>query len=212
MRTLHNSGLLGGSERSSLHVRRLTGRQIVELYDVHAALEGQAVLSILTSDNAASAVDELEAGFPRATPDMTYAERFELDLGFHEALCRLSGNETLLRMWTSIKDLMQSSVGPPDVEHPHGQGSPPADHRRHAHRRRGQGPRGARGSHGDRSRRPEPESRDGLKAEALCAGSRCRAPLALTTGRAGPHPVSRGADRDHRGSGFELSRHTVVLL
>lgn len=110
LRTLHNSGLLEGSERSSLHVRRLTGRQIVELYDVRAALEGQAVASILASDNAASIVDELERRLPEATPDMTYAERFELDLGFHEALCRLSGNDTLLRMWTSIKDLMRISV------------------------------------------------------------------------------------------------------
>ena len=110
LRTLHNSGLLEGSERSSLHVRRLTGRQIVELYDVRAALEGQAVASILASENAASVVDELERRLPEATPDMTYAERFEHDLGFHEALCRLSGNDTLLRMWTSIKDLMRISV------------------------------------------------------------------------------------------------------
>ena len=44
-------------------------------------------------------------------------------------------------------------------------------------------------SHGDRSRRLEPEGRDGLMAEALCAGSRCRAPLALTMGRAVPRPV-----------------------
>lgn len=110
LRTLHNSGLLEGSERSSLHVRRLTGRQIVELYDVRAALEGQAVASILSSDKAPQVVDELERQLPEATAEMTYAERFELDLGFHEALCRLSGNETLLRMWTSIKDLMRISV------------------------------------------------------------------------------------------------------
>jgi DNA-binding GntR family transcriptional regulator len=102
LRTLHNSGLLEGSERSSLHVRRLTGRQIVELYDVRAALEGQAVASILASENAASVVDELERRLPEATPDMTYAERFEHDLGFIEALCLLSGNETVLLLWTSI--------------------------------------------------------------------------------------------------------------
>lgn len=41
---------------------------------------------------------------------MTYAERFELDLGFHEALCRLAGNQTSLHRWTSIKDLMRISV------------------------------------------------------------------------------------------------------
>jgi DNA-binding GntR family transcriptional regulator len=43
---------------------------------------------------------------------MTYAERFELDLGFHESLGRLCGNEMLLRVWTSVTDLMRISGGP----------------------------------------------------------------------------------------------------
>jgi DNA-binding GntR family transcriptional regulator len=110
LRTLHNSGLLEGSERSSLHVRRLSPRQVTELYDVRAALEGQAVAAVLQAGDWTAKIDELETLLPETGPGMTYAERFELDLGFHEALCRLSGNETLLRMWTSIKDLMRISV------------------------------------------------------------------------------------------------------
>jgi DNA-binding GntR family transcriptional regulator len=110
LRTLHNSGLLEGSERSSLHVRRLNPRQVIELYDVRAALEGQAVAAIMRADDAQAKIAELETLLPETRPGMTYAERFEVDLGFHEALCRLSGNETLLRMWTSIKDLMRMSV------------------------------------------------------------------------------------------------------
>lgn len=110
LRTLHNSGLLEGSERSSLHVRRLSPRQVTELYEVRAALEGQAIAIILRAADAAAKTDELEKLLPEGAPGMTYAERFELDLGFHEALCRLSGNETLLTMWTSIKDLMRISV------------------------------------------------------------------------------------------------------
>jgi DNA-binding GntR family transcriptional regulator len=110
LRTLQNSGLVEGSERSSLRVRRLTGQQIVELYEVRAALEGQAVTSILASPERTTIIDELESLLPEAGPGLTYAQRFELDLGFHEALCRLSGNGTLLRMWTSIKDLMRISV------------------------------------------------------------------------------------------------------
>ena len=114
LRTLHNSGLLEGSERSSLHVRRLGARQIVELYDVRAGLEGQAMAAILGAEDAVAKIDELERLLPEARPGMTHAERFELDLGFHEALCRLSGNETLLHMWSSIKDLMRISVLAPD--------------------------------------------------------------------------------------------------
>ncbi|KJK09591.1 hypothetical protein UB45_21425 [Terrabacter sp. 28] len=110
LRTLHNSGLLEGSERNSLHVRRLTGRQVAELYEVRAALEGQAVASILATPDAETLIDELERQLPEAPEGLTQAERFELDLGFHEALCRLSGNATLLTMWRSIKDLMRISV------------------------------------------------------------------------------------------------------
>ena len=110
LRTLHNSGLLEGSERSSLHVRRLSPRQVIELYEVRAALEGQAMAAVIEADDAQEKIAELETQLPETQPGMTYAERFELDLGFHEALCRLSGNETLLAMWTSIKDLMRISV------------------------------------------------------------------------------------------------------
>ncbi|WP_461004770.1 GntR family transcriptional regulator [Terrabacter terrigena] len=93
-----------------MRVRRLTPREVIELYEVRAALEGQAVAAVLRSDDAEAKVDELELMLPEAGAGMTYAERFELDLGFHEALCRLSGNETLLAMWTSIKDLMRISL------------------------------------------------------------------------------------------------------
>lgn len=110
LRTLHNSGLLEGTERNSLRVRRLSKHEITELYDVRAALEGQAVTAILRAQNADALVDELERLLPEAAPGMSYAERFELDLGFHEAMCSLSGNATLLRIWSGIKDLMRVSV------------------------------------------------------------------------------------------------------
>ncbi len=110
LRTLHNSGLLEGEERNSLHVRQLTDRQVAELYEVRAALEGQAVASILAAPDATELIDQLEQLLPEAPAEATPAERFELDLGFHEALCRLSGNDTLLSIWSSIKDLMRISV------------------------------------------------------------------------------------------------------
>ena len=122
---------------------------------MRAALESQAVPSILTSDNAANAVDELEAGFPRATPDMTYAECFELDLGFHEALCRLSGNETLLRMWTSIKDFMRISVRPTRRRAPAWPRAITSRSLTPCAPATWTGPARACGSHGDRSRRLE---------------------------------------------------------
>lgn len=110
MRTLQNSGLLQGSERNSLHVRRLTGREIRELFDLRVALEGHAVTAILASPNRDEVIDQLERQLPEAPPDLSYIEQFEIDLQFHEALCRAAGNGILLTMWTSIKDLMRVAV------------------------------------------------------------------------------------------------------
>lgn len=110
LRTLHNSGLLEGSERNSLFVRRLTGRDITELFQVREALEGQAVTAILASPERDAIVDTLESRLPESLPGMTYAERFEVDLGFHEELVRASGNAMLVSIWSGIKDLMRVTV------------------------------------------------------------------------------------------------------
>jgi len=47
MRTLHNSGLLEGSERSSLHFRRLTGRQIEVTDDPGPGRPGDPISQLL---------------------------------------------------------------------------------------------------------------------------------------------------------------------
>lgn len=110
LRILHNSGLLEGSERNSLFVRRLTGRDVRELFDVRDALEGKAVATIMDSAYPAEAIRDLEEHLPRSEEGMTYAQRFELDLGFHERLVGSSGNRMLLGLWLGIKDLMRVTV------------------------------------------------------------------------------------------------------
>ncbi|QKE82901.1 GntR family transcriptional regulator [Arthrobacter sp. NEB 688] len=110
LRALQNSGLVEGAGRLSLRVRRLGAREIAELYEVRAALEGQAVVAVLAAPDAAELVADLERRLPEAGAGASAAERFELDLGWHEALCRASGNATLVAMWSSIKDLMRITV------------------------------------------------------------------------------------------------------
>lgn len=106
LRTLQQTGLVEGKERNSLHVRRLTAREIAELFEVRAALEGQALVSILEADDPGSLIEELQSLLPTDDARLTLAERFKQDLAFHEGICRLAGNMILLRMWTSAKDLM----------------------------------------------------------------------------------------------------------
>ena len=110
LRTLHNSGLLEGSERNSLFVRKLTRRDVRELFEVRSALEGQALTTIMESPRVDETIDELQNSLPESEPGMTYPQRFELDLEFHERLVTLSENRMLISLWNGIKDLMRITV------------------------------------------------------------------------------------------------------
>jgi len=110
LRTLHEGGLLEGVERGSLHVRRLSPREIREVFQVRLALEGQAIRAILASPDKDQRLDELQARLPQDSKKLTQLERFETDLAFHEVLCRLGDNHILLTLWSSVKDLMRMTV------------------------------------------------------------------------------------------------------
>ncbi len=116
LRYLQQSGLLEGEERLSLRVRRLSPVEIVELFNVRAALEGQAMRDIINNPDRERLIDELEKRLPVVESEMPYAQRFLIDLQFHEELCRLGGNSVLLTMWESVKDLMRMAVIAPEDE------------------------------------------------------------------------------------------------
>ncbi len=110
LRSLQQGGLVVGGERVGLRVRRLSSREIRELFSVRGALEGQAVVDVMGAANSAELIDELEKALPPEDGTLGYLEHFELDLDFHEALCRAGGNGILLSMWRSVKDLMRMTV------------------------------------------------------------------------------------------------------
>lgn len=118
LRYLQQSGLLEGEERLSLRVRRLSPTEIVELFNVRAALEGQAMRDIINNPDRERIIGELEGRLPVVQAGMPYVQRFLIDLQFHEELCRLGGNSVLLTMWQSVKDLMRMAVitAPEDEE------------------------------------------------------------------------------------------------
>ena len=59
LRTLHEGGLLQGTERGSLHVRTLSPREIREIFEVRTALEGQSIRAVIESPHRERLVDEL---------------------------------------------------------------------------------------------------------------------------------------------------------
>ena len=85
-------------------------------FNVRAALEGQAMRDIINNPDRERLIDELEKRLPVVESEMPYAQRFLIDLQFHEELCRLGGNSVLLTMWESVKDLMRMAVIAPEDE------------------------------------------------------------------------------------------------
>ncbi|WP_420174972.1 GntR family transcriptional regulator [Luteococcus sp. OSA5] len=107
LRILQNSGLLEGKERNSLYVRKLSKRDIEELFQVRDALEGRAVTLFLKRPDAQEIVSQMATQLPESGEGMSYAQRFEIDLDFHQILVASAGNTMLLNMWCGIKDLMR---------------------------------------------------------------------------------------------------------
>lgn len=110
LRHLHQSGLAEGAERNSLHVRILSPQDILDLYELRAALEIQAALKIVARPDSAQVIDELEALLVDNGQHSSHAEQFRRDLAFHQALCEACGNQMLLKSWHSLEDLLWITV------------------------------------------------------------------------------------------------------
>lgn len=106
LRHLQQAGLLEGTERNSLYVRTLTSRQVIELFQVRAALESMAATNILGRSGRAQIVDHLEVLCHSNNREMPFRDRLVADLAFHEELCRAGDNAVLVKAWTTVKDLM----------------------------------------------------------------------------------------------------------
>jgi GntR family transcriptional regulator of gluconate operon len=94
---LRAEGLVAEEPRRGTFVVTLSGRDIGEIYDLRAAIEGAAASAIATSHDVDS-VKELHAIIDRMTGAVSRGDLRAVgasDLEFHEAICRLSGNSRL---------------------------------------------------------------------------------------------------------------------
>jgi DNA-binding GntR family transcriptional regulator len=112
MRQLQQEGLISAGARGRLSVRHLDAKEIKDIFDVRAALEGLAARSLASLPDRAEAV----AGLRRAVEDMdrwsasNLEDRIEADLRFHRTMCQLTGNETLLHSWSSLEGSIRMSI------------------------------------------------------------------------------------------------------
>lgn len=110
LRSLQQSGLVEGEDRSGLRVVQMSAKQVHELFEVRAALEGLAADLIVRSGRGDAVASELEGQLPRFPATASMQERLDADLGFHEAICTATGNSVLLRLWSQLQDLMRVAV------------------------------------------------------------------------------------------------------
>ncbi|WP_039742762.1 GntR family transcriptional regulator [Salinibacterium sp. PAMC 21357] len=116
LRPLEAEGLLVGDGKGHLSVRRMTAKEIAEVFQVRGALESLAA-SLLAArpDREAVAARLRDALMPLKDESLSFAAQIEADLGFHELICRLTGNATLTKSWRQLSGqikMMIIAVGP----------------------------------------------------------------------------------------------------
>lgn len=108
LRSLQQAGLVTDDARGKVRVRTLSADEIREVFTVRAALETLAAEEIIARGQEQAVAAELSALLPPGREDaVDYLERLTLDLAFHQRLCELSGNSTLLETWRGLEDRMR---------------------------------------------------------------------------------------------------------
>ncbi len=113
MRQLQQEGLLVARSRGRLFVRRLGPKEITDIFAVRASLEALAAGLLAGQEDRATVASELRgllAEMGRAVAEEDLERRIESDLAFHRALCRLTGNESLLHTWEGLEGSIRMSI------------------------------------------------------------------------------------------------------
>lgn len=112
MRTLQNEGLLTATSRGRLLVRQMSDRELRDLFDVRAALESLAASTLASSPDLDAVVAQLRSAVDKmaAASGPPWEGRMHADMDFHLLMCRLTGNETLIRAWTALAASIQMSI------------------------------------------------------------------------------------------------------
>ena len=120
LRQLQEEGVVTSNSRGPVHVRALTPREVADIYQVRAALEGVAAeMAAASPDRGPFLLAMHRAANAMANPRLSYRRRIDHDLRFHELLCEASGNPTLLRTWRQLSGPIRAlmiSAGPELVQ------------------------------------------------------------------------------------------------
>lgn len=110
LQQLRGEGLLRGIPRRGTFVVALTIDDVVDVYELRAAIEGRAarLLAMRRDPRAIRALRRALARLERAARGGTAAEVRQHDLSFHEAICRLTGNRRLHQVFLGNVPMLRS--------------------------------------------------------------------------------------------------------
>lgn len=116
LRPLEMEGLLVPDGRGHMLVRVITADEISEVFGVRTALETYAATLLAARDDRDHTTEELRISLdPLRNEDLDFGAQIAADLGFHELMCQLTGNGTLLRSWQQLIgqiEMMIIATGP----------------------------------------------------------------------------------------------------
>lgn len=116
LRPLEIEGLIIDDGKRHMRVRELTSQEILDVFEVRSNLETLAARKIVSNDRRQEMTEELRRHLePLKAPGLEFARQLEVDLKFHELLCALSGNPTLLAAWRNLIgqiEMMIIAAGP----------------------------------------------------------------------------------------------------
>jgi DNA-binding GntR family transcriptional regulator len=104
MTLLEQEGFLRTEPRRGIFIVRKTRRQIVEMIQVWAALEGMAarLATKRGSDKEIAALRDIFSNFADGTPGENIDEYSDANIAFHQALIRLSGSDLIINMTDNL--------------------------------------------------------------------------------------------------------------
>ena len=104
MTLLEQEGFLRTEPRRGIFIVRKTRRQIVEMIQVWAALEGMAarLATKRASDKEIAALRDIFSDFADANPAEKIDEYSDANIAFHQALIKLSGSDLIINMTDNL--------------------------------------------------------------------------------------------------------------
>jgi DNA-binding GntR family transcriptional regulator len=111
LRGLEAQGLLVGDGRGHLSVRSLDSRQVLEVFEVRAALEVVAATKLAERRDRLELAAELRKVLePLKDHRLNFATQIATDLGFHLRMCEMTGNQTLVESWQRLIGQLQMVI------------------------------------------------------------------------------------------------------